>query len=77
MQGQEIGFLLKAGEKFQLTVTQMCSERGEAPVQRAEMGAVPESSSAELSFDRNRLVQTWLQLSQGKSFPSSQDRISI
>lgn len=56
MQRQEIGFLLKAGEKLQLTVTQMCSERSEAPVQGAEMGAVPASSSEELSFDRNRRV---------------------
>lgn len=49
MQRQERGFLFKAGEEFELTVTQMWSERCET-LQGAEMGAVPASSSGELSL---------------------------
>lgn len=48
--------LVKGWWKFQLTVTHRCNEVCETPVQRAEVGAVPRSSSGELSFDRNRRV---------------------
>lgn len=54
MAGNKI--LVKGWYKFQLPVTQRCSEICAAPVQRAEVGAVPGSSSGELSFDRNRRV---------------------